>query len=82
MALQPTVEGAAFGEWAIGQVIPQGRVGLRALQDVPQVVAVTCRVEFFKADEAALDGVCRGCLGGFPVQCVGHVVPTTLCGIE
>ncbi len=81
VTFQPTVEGGTFGEWAIREVVPQHRVGRRALQHLPEVFAMARRVELFQADEAAVDGLGLGGCGGFPVQCVGHVRFRTLCGI-
>ena len=68
VVVQPIIECAALRERTVGQVIPEFRVGARALQGFEQVVGMTRRVEFFQADEAPFDGFDGGCRDAFPVR--------------
>ncbi|MCY1435842.1 hypothetical protein D9M71_519500 [compost metagenome] len=67
VVVQPVVEDTALREGAVWQIVPKFRVGARALQGFEQVVAVARRVEFFQADEASFDQLCRGGRDAFPV---------------
>ncbi|MNZ84927.1 hypothetical protein D3C78_1037000 [compost metagenome] len=69
IAGQPGVEGRALGEGAVGQVVPQRRVG--ALQGGPQVVAMPGAAQWFQADEAALQHLVRREGACLPVAQVG-----------
>ncbi|MOA27142.1 hypothetical protein D3C78_1479930 [compost metagenome] len=74
IAGQPGIEGCAFGEGTVGQVIPQQRIGIRTLQRQPQIVAVTAGVEGFEVHIKAKQDFARRDGDGVPVQdgLLGH----------
>ncbi|MNJ03759.1 hypothetical protein D3C73_1642200 [compost metagenome] len=67
MVVQPVIEGATLREWTVRQVVPEFRVGARALQSIEQTLGVTRRVELFQADEAPFERLSRGRRDAFPV---------------
>ena len=67
MVVQPGVEGTALGERAVGQIIPQLRVGSWAFKGLPQLVGMARRVELFQVDKTPFKQVRGGRWGAFPV---------------
>ncbi|MNP51985.1 hypothetical protein D3C76_1463440 [compost metagenome] len=50
VAVEPVIEALTVLEWAVGQVVPELGIGIRALQHLPQIFVVAPGVEFFQAD--------------------------------
>ncbi|BCQ65912.1 hypothetical protein PBOI14_76620 [Pseudomonas sp. Boi14] len=67
MATEPGIERRALGEGAVRQVVPQHRIGARALQHLEQIVAMARRVEPFQTDEAPIKQGGRGGGNAFPI---------------
>ena len=65
--VQPGVEGTALGERAVGQVIPQLRIGPWAVKGLPQLIGMARRVELFQVDKTPFKQVRGGRRGAFPV---------------
>ncbi|MNR42962.1 hypothetical protein D3C85_1615370 [compost metagenome] len=60
VAVEPVIEAFAVLERAVGQIVPELRVGVGALQHVPQVLVMTPGVELFQADITPGQGGCGG----------------------
>ncbi|MNN94732.1 hypothetical protein D3C81_2134100 [compost metagenome] len=68
VVVQPCVENAAFRERAVGQIIPQFRVGTGAFKCGEQLVTVARRVESFQTNKTPFKQGGGGGGDAFPVS--------------